>query len=438
MVRKMAQETFEKFFEKLEGENKENNFKQTEIGLIPEDWEVVRLGEVFKEVNKKERKIKIEENRIYRLVHTKLYAQGVELKEEKKGKQIKADYMFIVKQGDFIFSKINAKKGAFGIISSNLDGAVVTSEHPILITNERKAFNYFVFYYLSQPKVWDEFEKHSIGFAGKSRIKVPGFLSVKIPLPPLEEQRKIVRVLDKIQQAIELQDRIIEQAKRLKKSLMQKLFTEGLYGEEQKETEIGLIPKSWEVVRLEEIGKIITGNTPSKRKKEYWENGEIDFIKPPDLKNSYITTFSEKISLKAKDKARIVPEKSILVSCIGIIGRVGYTLKPVAFNQQINAIIPFSDKIDSLFLFFALQTQVKQIESMKSATTVPIVNKAKFSHVKIPLPSLEEQKQIAHILSTIDRKIEVEQKRKQVLKELFKTMLHKLMSGEIRLKVVEI
>ena len=164
------------------------------------------------------------------------------------------------------------------------------------------------------------------------------------------------------------------------------------------------------MVRLEEIGKIITGNTPSKRKKEYWENGEIDFIKPPDLKNSYITTFSEKISLKAKDKARIVPEKSILVSCIGIIGRVGYTLKPVAFNQQINAIIPFSDKIDSLFLFFALQTQVKQIESMKSATTVPIVNKAKFSHVKIPLPSLEEQKQIAHILSVVDKKIEVEQK----------------------------
>ena len=107
----MAQETFEKFFEKLEGENKENNFKQTEIGLIPEDWEVVRLGEVFKEVNKKERKIKIEENRIYRLVHTKLYAQGVELKEEKKGKQIKADYMFIVKQGDLYFQKLMPKKG---------------------------------------------------------------------------------------------------------------------------------------------------------------------------------------------------------------------------------------------------------------------------------------------------------------------------------------
>jgi len=193
-----------------------------------------------------------------------------------------------------------------------------------------------------------------------------------------------------------------------------------------KQTEIGLIPEDWEVVRLEEIGKIITGNTPSKRKKEYWENGEIDFIKPPDFKNSYITTFSEKISLKAKDKARIVPEKSILVSCIGIIGRVGYTLKPVAFNQQINAIIPFSDKIDNLFLFFALQTQVKQIESLKSVTTVPIVNKAKFSHVKIPFPPLEEQRKIARVLDKIQQAIELQDRIIEQAKNLKKSLMQKL------------
>ena len=193
-----------------------------------------------------------------------------------------------------------------------------------------------------------------------------------------------------------------------------------------KQTEIGSIPEDWEVVRLEEVGKIITGNTPSKRKKEYWENGEIDFIKPPDLKNTYITSFSEKISLEAKDKARIVPEKSILVSCIGIIGRVGYTLKPVAFNQQINAIIPFSDKIDSLFLFFALQTQVKQIESLKSATTVPIVNKAKFSHVRIPLPPLEEQRKIARVLDKIQQAIELQDRIVEQAKRLKKSLMQKL------------
>jgi len=438
----MAQKTFEKFFEKLEGENKENNFKQTEIGLIPEDWEVVRLGEVaYFETGKRMKGGALKSGEVFSIGGEHITDEG-NIKFEPL-KFVSKDFYLRMKKGkikigDILICKDGAKTGKTALVKYLPYQYCAVNEHVFIVRskNTNQLINQFLFFFIysryGQTQIRDAFH----GLIGG--ITQRELFNLLIPLPPLPEQRKIVSVLDKIQQAIELQDRIIEQAKRLKKSLMQKLFTEGLYGEEQKETEIGLIPKSWEVVRLEEIGKIITGNTPSKRKKEYWENGEIDFIKPPDLKNSYITTFSEKISLKAKDKARIVPEKSILVSCIGIIGRVGYTLKPVAFNQQINAIIPFSDKIDSLFLFFALQTQVKQIESMKSATTVPIVNKAKFSHVKIPLPSLEEQKQIAHILSTIDRKIEVEQKRKQVLKELFKTMLHKLMSGEIRLKVVEI
>jgi len=445
-VRKMAQETFEKFFEKLEGENKENNFKQTEIGLIPEDWEVVRLGEVFKEVNKKERKIKIEENRIYRLVHTKLYAQGVELKEEKKGKQIKADYMFIVKQGDFIFSKINAKKGAFGIISSNLDGAVVTSEHPILITNERKAFNYFVFYYLSQPKVWDEFEKHSIGFAGKSRIKVPGFLSVKIPLPPLEEQRKIVRVLDKIQQAIELQDRIIEQAKRLKKSLMQKLFTEGLYGEEQKETEIGLIPKSWKVVRLgdDEILKETQYGLSARGKKE----GKYPILRMNNLVEGLISIDDlQFVDLDKKTFRKFKLEKGdILFNRTNSFELVGKTSifclnGDFVFASYLIRLKLNSEVINPFFLNFYFNWDITKVRLRGLASrgvSQANISATKLKSFLIPLPPLEEQKQIAHILSTVDKKIEVEQKRKQVLKALFKTMLHKLMSGEIRLKEVEI
>ena len=169
-----------------------------------------------------------------------------------------------------------------------------------------------------------------------------------------------------------------------------------------KMTEIGPLPREWEVVKLGEVGNVITGNTPSKKNKEYWENGEIDFIKPPDLQNRTITTFSEKLSDKAINKARIVKEGSVLVSCIGNIGRVGFALKPVAFNQQINAIIT-NNKICNEFLFYVLQAQQKQIENLASFTTVPIVSKAKFVTVKIPLPPLPEQKKIAAVLSTAQK-----------------------------------
>jgi len=111
----------------------------------------------------------------------------------------------------------------------------------------RKRFRSFYFTYLINKKLA---EKKAEGYP---TLNLSEIKEIKIPLPPLSEQQKIAKVLDKIQQAIGLQDRIIELLKNLKKSLMQKLFTEGLYGEEQKETEIGPIPKSWEVVRLGEI-----------------------------------------------------------------------------------------------------------------------------------------------------------------------------------------
>jgi type I restriction enzyme S subunit len=198
-----------------------------------------------------------------------------------------------------------------------------------------------------------------------------------------------------------------------------------------KMTELGPLPQEWEVVRLGEVGEIKTGNTPSKRIKQYWENGIIDFVKPPDLQNTYIVTSSEKISISAIKKARIVKEGAILVSCIGNIGRVGYALKAIAFNQQINAIEPKKEKCSSLFLFYALQTQIEQIKSLKSITTVPIVSKSKFFEVKFPLPPLPEQRKIAAILSTVQKAIETEKTLIERTKELKKSMMQKLFTEGI-------
>jgi len=260
-----------------------------------------------------------------------------------------------------------------------------------------------------------------------------------LPLPPVEEQKAIAYVLSAVQEAREKTEKVIEATKELKKSLMKHLFTYGPVSLEEasrinlKETEIGEIPADWEVVKLEQVGEVLTGNTPSKAKKEYWINGTIDFVKPPDLRNSCITTASEKISEYAVHVARLVPPGSVLVSCVGNIGRVGYSLKKIAFNQQINAIVP-NDTINSIYLFFALQTQAEQIEKLKAVTTIPIVNKSKFMKVLIPLPPLPVQKRIAEILQTVDEKIQAEEKKKQALDNLFNSMLHMLMSGKLRVK----
>ena len=257
MVRKMAQETFEKFFEKLKGKNKENNFKQTEIGLIPEDWEVVRLGEIFQEVNTRVRDI----NEVNIPVLSITRYEGLILQEEKFKKRVASkdirNYK-VVRWGEMVYG-FPMEEGVIHFLWRFKIGAVSPTYYVWRKVNN-KADSKFLDYYLKIPRMIRIYSMLTTKTVHRRKIVSPrDFKEIAIALPPLEEQRKIAKVLDKIQQAIELQDKIIEQAKRLKKSLMQKLFTEGLYGEEQKETEIGLIPKSWEVVRLGEVARVVRG-----------------------------------------------------------------------------------------------------------------------------------------------------------------------------------
>lgn len=111
------------------------------------------------------------------------------------------------------------------------------------------------------------------------------------------------------------------------------------------------------IVKIKDCGKVITGNTPSKKNKEYYNSDDINFFTPSDLENNKITKLDKSInyiSNEAKEKARIIPEKSVLTTCIGIIGKVGINQKESAFNQQINAIIPDDTIINNRYLAYSL------------------------------------------------------------------------------------
>ena len=314
--------------------------------------------------------------------------------------------------------------------------AYIVSHLCAVNSKSEKLLQRFLFYFLVSQKLA---KKKAEGYPTLNLSEVKEIL---IPLLPLSEQRKIARVLDKIQQAIELQDRIIEQAKNLKKSLMQKLFTEGLYGEEQKEMEIGLIPKSWEVVRL---GDIVTKTRQRDPKRMPYL--KFKYVDVSSISNELykIIEFREFLGKNAPSRAR----KEIKTGDI-IFATVRPYLKRIAIvPQELDGELCSTafcvlrcnkNFADHVFVFNYLLTDnfVERVSASQRGSSYPAVTDKDVLNQKIPLPSFEEQKQIAHILSVVDRKIEVEQKRKQVLKELFKTMLHKLMSGEIRLKEVEI
>jgi len=149
---------------------------------------------------------------------------------------------------------------------------------------------------------------------------------------------------------------------------------------------------------LQDLGTIHTGSTP-KTNDESLFGGDIPFVTPGDLGEiTPIHTATRSLTEEGAETGTLLPAGSVLVCCIGSLGKIGFAGRPLVTNQQINAVVFDGNKIDPRYGFFACRLLKPQLESMAPATTVPIVNKSRFSELKISVPPLEEQRRIAAIL----------------------------------------
>jgi len=180
----------------------------------------------------------------------------------------------------------------------------------------------------------------------------------------------------------------------------------------------------WKKVKLGDICEVITGNTPSKKIKEYWDKDEVPFITPPELKYegiNYITPsiFVSKIGAK---QGRIISKNSICVCCIGSLGKLGILKDDAITNQQINSLILKDKNIDLLYLYFYLKTTKNNLEAMASSTTVKIINKSSFEKIEIKLLDIRIQKKISKKLEILENNINFRKKQLIYLKELNKSL----------------
>ena len=158
----------------------------------------------------------------------------------------------------------------------------------------------------------------------------------------------------------------------------------------------------WKSTTLGEAFTTVTGNTPPKNNADFYGDF-IPLVKPPELCDAPFDSAEDGLSESGAAIARTLPPRSILVSCIGNLGKIGLNAVPVAFNQQINAILPDESQAIPEFMFFQVlsPTFKEQLESLASGTTVPIVNKSKFNSIGIVLPPLAEQRRIVGILDEV-------------------------------------
>lgn len=175
------------------------------------------------------------------------------------------------------------------------------------------------------------------------------------------------------------------------------------------------LPKGWVWTKLENIAKLITGNTPSKKEQTYYGN-DVPFYKPADLDaGRHVCTPSEYLSKKGAAVGRLIPTGATSVCCIGSIGKCGFIENPGCTNQQITSVIPY---FNNLYIYYLCQSPLFQTELIEksSSTTISIVNKAKMGKCIIPLPPLPEQQRIVSRIESLFAKLDAAQdKLQQVL-----------------------
>ena len=252
-----------------------SGIKQIEFMQIAGDWDTITLGQesprALLVIRNGLTAKQVQDGGDYKVTRIETIGAGwinerrVRFISGLKEKDIKKH---LIHKGDILFSHINSDPhlGKTGIAKCNYSD-LLHGMNLLLIRPNPKVFEPqfldFVFQFYREKGVFIKICSRAVN---QSSINQARMKSLEIPLPPLPEQKKIAHILSTVQQAIEEQERIIQTTTELKKTLMQKLFTEGLNGEPQKETEIGLVPESWEVVELsdtqryKQMGNAVTVN----------------------------------------------------------------------------------------------------------------------------------------------------------------------------------
>lgn len=258
------------------------------------------------------------------------------------------------------------------------------------------------------------------------------------------EQTRVGQLLWSTQRAIRACEATIESAGTLKRAAMRELFTRGLRDEAQKETEIGRAPNSWTVEELKERFTVVSGGTPARGNAAYWTGGTIPWVKTTEINYTVISETQERITPEglANSAARLLPSGTVLMAMYGqgvTRARVGVLGIEAACNQACAGLLPKDDTLDPRFLYHFLTFRYEAIRNLAHGGQQQNLNMDIVRALPLVYPdNRDEQREIVEILDAIDQKIDLHMRKQALLEELFKALLHKLMTGEIRVSDLDL
>ena len=393
---------------------------------FPEHWKVVRLGDyIFKpEYGYTASAVKDSIGTKFLRI-TDIQDDSVDWKDVpycKCDDDTKKKYLLV--PGDIVIARIGATTGKTFLVNDCPES--IFASYLIRVKTKSSLLSEFLSTYFRTEDYWGQIRQNKGGRL-KGGVNIPILQNLKIPLPPLPEQRSIAHILQTIQEAKSTRQREIELERECKATLLDRLFSHGTKGEPRKQTEIGEIPESWEVVRLEEATEIIMGQSPKGDTYNTDGEGEPLINGPAEFGSEYPTP------VQWTSKPTKLCQDGDILFCVrgNTTGRMNIANRRYCIGRGIAAIRERSSKSDTLFIRNLLEFEHSSLYriAIGGGSTFPNITTVHLKNYLIPLPNVSEQQEIAEILQACHTKIAALEQETALLDELFHAMLDELMIG---------
>ncbi|GAB4380327.1 MULTISPECIES: restriction endonuclease subunit S [Methanothermobacter] len=383
-------------------------FKDSPVGRIPVDWDVVSLGEVVDQRRESIQPAGEGKNNFVGLEHIR--SGETKLCEYVSDEGIRSTkYRFYT--GDILYGKLRPYLDK--AVLADING--ICSTDLIVLTPSDRIIPEFLIYFIHTNQFIQRAVSTTSG-TNHPRTSWKAISKFRMALPPLEEQKRISEILQDVDGAIEKVNKEIGVTEKLKRGLMQRLLMEGINHTEFKDSPVGRIPVDWDVVKL---GDLFT-----------FKNGK----RPPVLNEGEIPIYGANGKMGLTSNYLKTKDKALIFGRVGSSGEVHLSKGCVWVSD--NAIYTESydsKRVNVHFMFYLIK--FKDLKRFATKTTHPIITQTFINNFKVPLPPLEEQKRISEILQDVDRRLELLTERKVKLENIKRGLMNDLLTGKRRVRI---
>ena len=333
---------------------------------------------------------------------------------------------WLLQDGDILISHINSTKhlGKCAIYEGDPPALIHGMNLLALRVDPGVAASRYVYWMLSSTGFRRTLPRITKDSVNQSSFNISSFKKLQIPLPPLPEQKRLAGILDAADALRAKRREALAQLDTLIQSTFLDMFGDPVTN-----------PMGWDTSALGEVGEVITGNTPSRKRPDYYGEG-IEWIKSDNINDPsfVLTEAEERLSVAGKAVARTSPRGSILVTCIAgspsCIGNAAIADREVAFNQQITAFVP-GERITLGFAFGMFRVGKRLVQSASTNSMKGMVSKSAFSAISIPIPPTSLQHRFAAIAESVEHQKDRQRAHLAELDTLFASLQSRAFRGDL-------